>query len=431
MRDLIIDHSTTDPGSSILSEQRLRDRLDAELKTKIDNLLATRGVTDLSDPGQVKVRIDLKEPMFRLDLTTGRPEMVFTGNPIFKAGDRIEKEKVGGGSGPGNGPGGESEDDFVFEVSGNEIEKHVLKGLQLPNMEKKTLLRRTIQTIERAGYKPFGPPATLDLLRSSGCAIGRRKALHRPSLEELASLDDEISNLESEPDSESIRQAAAALTTERERLRRKRRSIPYFDPMDLKFRRTDIVNEPVTAAVIFALMDVSASMTQKQKDLAKRFYWLLRFFLKQEYREVEIRYIRHTDVAQEVNEKEFFFGTKSGGTVVVSALEKMLQIIKQDYPLEQWNIYGCQAGDGDAGSDDALESAALVETEILPIVQHFAYLECFERSPKGETPLWQAYGTIKKPSHFAMKKVSDVSEIWPVFKSLFTSDDKGRRSAAA
>ena len=83
---------------------------------------------------------------------------------------------------------------------------------------------------------------------------------------------------------------------------------------------------------MFCLMDVSGSMTEHMKDLAKRFYMLLYVFLKRRYRHVEIVFIRHTDRAEEVDEETFFHGPATGGTVVSTALEEMHEIVRTRYP---------------------------------------------------------------------------------------------------
>ncbi len=74
---------------------------------------------------------------------------------------------------------------------------------------------------------------------------------------------------------------------------------------------------------MFCLMDVSGSMTEHMKDLAKRFYALLYIFLKRRYRHVEIVFIRHTHEAKEVDEETFFHSPETGGTVVSTALDEM------------------------------------------------------------------------------------------------------------
>ena len=66
-------------------------------------------------------------------------------------------------------------------------------------------------------------------------------------------------------------------------------------------------------------------MGQREKDLAKRFFVMLHLFLKRRYEKIDIVFIRHTHEAQEVDEETFFYSRETGGTVVSSALDKMLE----------------------------------------------------------------------------------------------------------
>src|SRR5579859_6023713 len=161
------------------------------------------------------------------------------------------------------------------------------------------------------------------------------------------------------------------------------RSIPYIDPVDIRYRRFENEPKPVAKAVMFCLMDVSGSMSEHMKDLAKRFYMLLYTFLTRRYRRVEIVFIRHTDRAEEVDEETFFRSPATGGTVVSSALEAMRRIVAQRYRPEDWNIYAAQASDGDNSYSDGATTARLLETAILPITQYFAYLEVSRASEDG------------------------------------------------
>ncbi len=108
---------------------------------------------------------------------------------------------------------------------------------------------------------------------------------------------------------------------------------------------------------MFCLMDTSASMTEHMKDLAKRFFALLYIFLKRRYRHVEVVFIRHTHEAAEVDEDTFFHSTETGGTIVSSALEEMIRIVRARFPREDWNIYAAQASDGDNSSSDSESTA--------------------------------------------------------------------------
>ena len=115
----------------------------------------------------------------------------------------------------------------------------------------------------------------------------------------------------------------------------------------MRYRRFEPQPKPVAQAVMFCLMDVSGSMTEHMKDLAKRFFALLYLFLKRRYKHVDIVFIRHTHEAREVDEETFFYSPETGGTVVSTALEEMARIVDDRYPPDDWNIYAAQASDGD------------------------------------------------------------------------------------
>jgi uncharacterized sporulation protein YeaH/YhbH (DUF444 family) len=183
---------------------------------------------------------------------------------------------------------------------------------------------------------------------------------------------------------------------------------------------------------MFCLMDVSASMEEHHKDLAKRFFALLHMFLVRKYERVEVVFIRHTDDAEEVDEERFFHDPKSGGTVVYSALDLMRTIIADRYPASAWNIYGAQASDGDAFGADPERSRGLLERELLPLMRHFAYVEVGDPGDgDGTVPgffggarvstLGAAYRRIDA-EQFAMREVRERRDIHPVFRGLFARE---------
>jgi hypothetical protein len=175
-------------------------------------------------------------------------------------------------------------------------------------------------------------------------------------------------------------------------------------------------------------MDASASMTEPLKDLAKRFFMLLHVFLTRHYREVHLVFIRHTSTALEVDEDTFFRGTETGGTVISTALEEMLKVVKDRYSPADWNIYAAQASDGDNFHDDMPRCARLLDKEVLPICQYFAYVETThsERfNDAQETPVWHGYAEIgRRHKNFAMRRVASPEDIYPVFHELFSAGDK-------
>ncbi len=183
---------------------------------------------------------------------------------------------------------------------------------------------------------------------------------------------------------------------------------------------------------MFCLMDVSGSMTEHMKDLAKRFFMLLFLFLKRRYGAVDIVFIRHTHEAKEVDEETFFYSAETGGTVVSTALEEMRKVIEDRYPAADWNIYAAQASDGDNMSSDNAKSVALLRDVILPLCQYFAYIEVAAEHNMGlsalgrETELWRTYKQVQGPDRpLAMRRVRSRREIFPVFRDLFARDKVG------
>jgi len=192
--------------------------------------------------------------------------------------------------------------------------------------------------------------------------------------------------------------------------------------------------KPVAQAVMFCLMDVSGSMSEHMKDLAKRFYMLLYVFLKRRYRHVEIVFIRHTDRAEEVDEETFFHGPASGGTLVSSALQAMHDIVRSRFRPADWNIYAAQASDGDNSSSDGEVAGRLLTEMILPVSQFFAYLEVGESGGHtfdlSDSSLWSLYQRLRNEgAPLSMRKVSDRSEIFPVFHDLFHRRGKQEKIA--
>src|SRR3546814_3589780 len=126
---------------------------------------------------------------------------------------------------------------------------------------------------------------------------------------------------------------------------------------------------------MFVLMEVSCSMSEHMKDLAKRFYALLHLFLTRCCRHVEVVFIRHTDRAEEVDEQTFFYSRETGGTLVSSALETMLEVVKDRYNPEDWKIYVAPASVGDNMASENPRTVSLMQSAIIPMSLYVPYLE--------------------------------------------------------
>jgi hypothetical protein len=279
----------------------------------------------------------------------------------------------------------------------------------------------------RAGYTVTGSPANLAIGRTMRNALARRSALGRPTAGEVRALEAAIAAAEAggaKPGRIAEMREDLAL------LERRRRRVPYIDPIDLRYRRFEPHPRPIAQAVMFCLMDVSGSMTEHMKDLAKRFFMLLHVFLTRRYRHVEVVFIRHTHEAREVDEETFFRSAETGGTLVSSAFVEMRRILRERYSPADWNVYAAQASDGDNDYADGAVTAALLREDVLPACQHFAYLEVGAEPGSGggflerETTLWRTYTTIKgEACGIAMRRVRHRRDIFPVFRDLFQKRD--------
>ncbi len=199
---------------------------------------------------------------------------------------------------------------------------------------------------------------------------------------------------------------------------RREKRIAFLDSTDLRYNLHVKKPVPTSQAVMFCLMDVSGSMDQATKDIAKRFYLLLYMFLKRHYERTEVVFIRHHTTAKEVDEQDFFYSRETGGTVVSSALKLMKEVVDKRYSPDTWNIYAAQASDGDNWNDDSPLCGRFLADELLPLVQYFSYIEITQRSHQA---LWREYEQLARrfPEAFAMRHIMQPGDIFPVFHDLF------------
>ncbi|TXK52147.1 YeaH/YhbH family protein [Pontibacter qinzhouensis] len=410
----IVDRRKNDKGKSTGNRQKFLKRVESQIKKAIPDIMSQESIKDSKTGGSVKVPVrGLEEPMFRHDPKTGRKQIVKPGNDRYNQGDRIPKPK-GGGGGSGGGKGSNSpevtEDEFTVVLSREEFLQYFFDDLALPNMVKKLMNSTETFEMKRAGYTRDSVPSRLNVKSSFQQSLGRRLALKGVFDVKLKKLEEQLAAV-SDPEER------ATLALELEKVKRQAATIPFFEDIDLRYNNFERVPVPVTSAVMFCIMDVSASMGYHEKDIAKRFFTLLYIFLTRLYKNVELVFIRHHTEAKEVEEEEFFNSRESGGTVVAPSLKLMDKIIRERYD-DNWNIYCCQASDGDVWSkEDARECKNLVLETILPAIQYMAYIEINNKS--RESDLWQAYNRISNDDEFSIRHINEVYEIWPVFQGLF------------
>ena len=409
-----IDRRLNSKKKSTVNRQRFIRRYKSQIKKSVSDAVNKRGVTDIDSGENITIpKKDLSEPVFHQG-KGGIRDRIHPGNDQFVPGDKINRPPSGSGQGSGKGDAsdqGEGEDDFVFSISKDEYLDLLFEDLALPNLEKSQLDKLVEYKTVRSGYCAEGVPANIDIVKSLQGSIARRIAMTSSKRRKLRELEDELALLEQDPH-DNI-EAKNKLVNEIALIKEKISKVPFIDTFDLRYRNYAKEAVPTSKAVMFCLMDVSGSMDQATKDMAKRFYILLYLFLTRTYKQIDVVYIRHHTQAKEVDEHEFFYSQETGGTIASSALKLMDEIVKDRYQANDWNIYGAQASDGDNWADDSPLCKQLLQEKILPKARYFSYIEITQRAHQT---LWHQYSDVAKQCpYFAMQHIRTVEDIYPVF----------------
>lgn len=428
MSDVIVDKRDQGGGSHV-NRGRFMERVKPWVADAVKKAFDSGSITD-SHQGGVDVTIPKKgiqEPHFQHG-QGGKREYVHPGNDRWTPGDKIPRPRGGGGTGSDPSPDGESEDDFQFHLTGKEFWDAVFEGLELPNLIK-TQLTSNIEEYKwvRAGITTAGSPSNIHLLRSYLQSLGRRMVFGKKEKQALLrELEAELETLLAVKNpSHGEAERISTLSEDIAALKKKLKGIPFIDTSDLRYRQYAKEPEPTAKAVMFCVMDISGSMTETRKNIAKLFFILLYRFLKYHYSAVEMVFIKHHTAAEEVDEKTFFESTESGGTIVSTALTLMAEIIKERYGSSDWNIYGAQASDGENWTGNSLTCKVILKENILPLARYFAYVQ-IEQEKKDELwyqylNLWEHAGFKEK---FAMRFIREQKDIYPVFHELFKQKEK-------
>jgi uncharacterized sporulation protein YeaH/YhbH (DUF444 family) len=419
----LIDRRVQSKNKSAINRERFLRRYKGQIKEAVTRAVKGRSITDIENGEKVSIPVkDINEPTFGHG-RGGVWEGVHPGNQEYLKGDRIPRPQGGGGSGQGKAGNSEetTEDDFVFELSREEFMNYFFEDLELPNMVKTQLASTQDFKSMRAGYTVSGTPSNIHVLRSLRGALGRRIAVGGGSRKRLREAEAELEQLLDQGVADDD-PGLLELRGEIHHLKMRLLAIPFIDPIDLRYSNRIKVPKPSSQAVMFCVMDVSGSMDENKKDIAKRFFILLYLFLTRAYDKIQVVFIRHHTSAMEVEEQDFFTSRESGGTVVSSALNLLHEIISQRYASSDWNIYVAQASDGDNWDSDSITCRELLIDKIMPLVQYYAYVEITEGQPQN---LWEEYSKIAAyHEHFAMQNIQSPADIYPVFRELFKKQTK-------
>ena len=417
-----IDRRANAKNKSAVNRQRFLDRYRTHIKRSVEEAVNRRSITDMERGEKVSIPTrDISEPVFQHG-PGGKRTIVSPGNKEFVEGDKLRRPGGGGGGG-GAGEGnasnqGEGMDEFAFSLTREEFLDFVFDGLELPHLERKALKDLDEVKPMRAGVTRDGVPARINIVRSMREAYARRIAMRAPIRRALREAQEALEEEEGKDPVLRNPSRIAELKAEIERLEKRLEAVPYIDTYDLRYNNLINQPQPSSKAVMFCVMDVSGSMTQAHKDIAKRFFLLLYLFLERNYEKVELVFVRHHTAAKEVDEEEFFYSRETGGTIVSSALTLVDEIITRRYSPAQWNLYVAQASDGDNWDDDSVNCRELLMKKLMPRLQYYTYVEI---TPHAHQALWEEYETVatEHPDRFAMRQIVEAGDIYPVFRELF------------
>lgn len=320
-------------GRERSSEDRRRHKelVEESIKRNLGNIISEESIIGQSGNKKIKVPVKgIKEYSF---VYGGNRKGAATGDGDEKRGDVIGDDSDGSIYGHGGAGHIEGEDIYETEITIEELVGYLFDDLNLPDLDRKKLSRfESVKGYRKLGYQKKGIPPRLAKRRSVVEKIKRKQSYKRSLSEIRREIGVEaVTNISDKDD--TVGRFA-------------------FAEEDLRYRRLREIRKKDFNAVVICIMDVSGSMDQTKKYMARSFYFLLYQFLRHKYSNVEVVFIAHTTTAKVVSELEFFHRGESGGTYISSGYEKALEVIEQHYNPANWNIYAFHCSDGDNWIED-------------------------------------------------------------------------------
>ncbi|MBV9914328.1 MAG: DUF444 family protein, partial [Sinobacteraceae bacterium] len=213
----------------------------------------------------------------------------------------------------------------------------------------------------------------------------------------------------------------------------KRRANPgaakTFIDDDLRFRQLSRRKQPAIHAVVFFMLDVSGSMSDRDRKLAKTFFFWVVQGLRREYRSLETVFVAHTTEAWEFSEPDFFQVSGTGGTVSSTGFRKVREIIDERYNPSRCNIYLFYASDGDNSVSDSTEAR---ET-LLSITSDACYTGYVEVSSGLSRQLATETGRLFAELATAgcaagSYALNDFDDVWGAVRHFFTAESRALSS---
>lgn len=371
----------TNADRSASDRRRHKQKIEKAIRDGIHHIVADESI--IGQDGKKKFRVPvrgIKEYKFIYGDNNGNKQVGSAPGKDVKRGQKIGDAQEKGGGKPNKASDSKGEEYYDVEITLEELAEYLFAELQLPELQKRQLANISSDKLKRNGYRTEGILPRLDKKKSAIARIKRMKA---------AGFDPEKAE-EGETFS--------------------------FHEDDLRYRHFRVTPKPCTNAVIFFIMDVSGSMTQDKKFLARSFFFLLYQFIRTKYETVEVVFVTHDTEARVVEEKEFFTQATSGGTIASSALEITLEQIEKRFHPSSWNIYAFQASDGDNFSSDNKKFVELA-SELVQLTQLYGYCEIEPERYYNQDKLHTTLQPITGPKMKTVRVV-EKSDVWPAFRTL-------------
>jgi len=380
--------------------RRHKELVEEAIKKNIGNIIAEESIIGQSKDKKIKIPIrGIKEYQF---IYGQNKPAVGSGDGTEKRGDRIGSAEQNEKKGTGKGQAGnqEGEDIYETEITIEELINYLFDDISLPDIDRKKLAELETKSIRQLGYQRKGIPPRLAKKRSVIEKIKRKQAYIRSKRELID--NDEGYNVNQEKESDEVER------------------FPFMED-DLRYRRIKETRKKEFNAVVICIMDVSGSMDQTKKYIARSFYFLLYQFLRLRYSSVSVVFVAHTTTAKEVSEKEFFHRGESGGTYISSGYLKALEIIEERYNPANWNIYAFHCSDGDNWSEDnkkAIEAAI----KLCEVCNLFGYGEITPGYYSSGSTIKAEFKKNIKNNNFVIVSMSKKDDIVPGLKKLLEKE---------
>jgi len=374
-------------GKDRSAEDRRRHReiVEESIKKNLGSIIAEESIIGQSKDKKIKIPIKgVKE--FQFIYGKNSPG-VGSGDGSEKRGDKVGEDKAQGKGSDGAG-NQEGEDIYETEVTIEEVINYLFEDLNLPDIDKKKMAEiESIKSFKNLGYQRKGITPRLAKKRSVIEKIKRKQAYRRD---------------QEEGDEE--------------------KKFPFMED-DLRYRRVRETLKKEFNAVVICIMDVSGSMDQTKKYMARSFYFLLYQFVRLKYENVEVVFVAHTTSAKEVSEDEFFHKGESGGTYISSGYEKALEIIEQRYNPQSWNIYAFHCSDGDNWSEDNLRAVEYAQ-KLCEVSNLFGFGEIVPGYYSSSSTIKSEYKKNIKNKNFVIVKMTKKDDILPGLKKLLEKESE-------